>query len=167
MTEINICPKCRKQNLDTTKICVFCGNRLNESPNFKSNSKILNLKSIILGFISILIIGIILLGISKYLSLSVYIVAIAPIIGGFIIAYANKPSFKIGILNSFIATLFIGILFLIFALISGEQFVNSQNTGDMYYNIGYIVGGLLVFILPPIILGIIGSVIGTIIKKVK
>lgn len=171
MTEISVCPKCGKQNVNNAKICVFCGKKLNNAKNTskninksKSNDKSVNTKSVIIGFIVTLITGLVLLGISKYLFLSVYIAFLAPIMGGFAAAYTSSSKYKIGILNGIIANLIIGILLLIYGIINGDQLVSASNP-DIAYNVGYVASGVLVYTFPPIIIGIIGSLIGTFINK--
>lgn len=90
---------------------------------------------------------------------------LAPVLGGFVAAYMNKPMYGVGVINGTLAV-FIGLI--IFGLFDFYYFANDfYMFGDVQYEIASFIIGLMFYILPILLLGFFGAFIGTSVKKAK
>lgn len=143
--------------------------RIREENIENRESKLLNWKSIAIGSI-ITFIGFIislegffipLKENSESLILFLGLYALIPLIGGFSTAFINKSNYRVGIINGALATLIGLIIFQLY------DYLSWIIIDKVPYNIFYVIEDKIWLIIPVVLLGIFGAVIGTSIKKLR
>jgi len=131
--------------------------------------KLINWKSIVIGSIITLIGFIISLegfflpldGNLELFPLLLGLYALIPLIGGFSTAFINKSNYRVGIINGALATLIGLIIFQLY------DYLSWIIIDKVPYNIFYVIEDTIWLIIPIVLLGIFGAVIGTSIKKLR
>lgn len=135
------CPKCRKENVKTSKICVFCGQKLNKG-KLTLSDELLRLASILIGIIVVLIHLIL-------FSIGLDII----IIGGFVSSILISKNENECILDGILLGLISGLVFSVYNGILGVDIL-FDNINSVY-----------VILIGSAVMGLLGGLSGTIARS--